>query len=54
MRACAMWPPAAATMVVAPGDRTTTVPALSTDATDVSVLVQPDADAGQHAAVSRR
>ncbi len=41
MRDCAIRPPAAATTVDTPGDRATTVPALSTEATDVSVEVHP-------------
>src|SRR5689334_729785 len=38
---CAMCPPAAATIVTAPGARAITAPPLSTAATAVSVLVQP-------------
>src|SRR6478735_3627884 len=41
MRACAIRPPAAATTVAAPGARDTTAPALSTEITEVSVLVHP-------------
>ncbi len=41
MRDCAIRPPAAATTVAAPGERATTVPALSTEATEVSVEVHP-------------
>ena len=46
-RACAIRPPAAATIVAAPGARATTDPPLSTTATELSVLVQPTLTPGR-------